>query len=232
MTNLTLVKMKKILITTQEVTEQGRPDIKIASPDKLIYVEIKQDSPLGYRQIERYTNVLNKSSVIIKHVILLSTFSMELEGKEKPYKHVFWYEVHNWLSNAIIQDSISKYLRGEFNSFLKEKQMTIEKVDWEYMKGMQALVNLMSMIESGIKSINLTIAPRAQGNESIGRYFGGTDYWCGIIYSQPLELQFNIRDKARYDVKFIEDSTYGDILNNREILYFHTKSGRDYVSFL
>ena len=30
-----------ILVSTQETTEQGRPDIKISSPEKLIYIEVK-----------------------------------------------------------------------------------------------------------------------------------------------------------------------------------------------
>jgi hypothetical protein len=123
---------EEISITTQEVTEQGRPDIKISSVDKLIYIEVKQDSPLGYQQVERYTDALNASTATIKHVILLTRFSIELEEKEKPYKHSLWHQVHEWLLNANIHDSVSNYLRDEFNSFLKEKQMTIEKVGWEF----------------------------------------------------------------------------------------------------
>ena len=40
---------KAISVSTQETTEQGTPGIKVSSPDKLIYIEVKHDSPLGYK---------------------------------------------------------------------------------------------------------------------------------------------------------------------------------------
>jgi hypothetical protein len=202
---------EEISITTQEVTEQGRPDIKISSPDKLIYIEVKQDSPLGDRQVERYTEALNASNAKIKHVILLTRFSIEFEEKNKPDKHVLWYEVHNWLSKADILDPVSKYLRDEFNSFLKEKQMTIEKVGWEYINGVPSLVNLLKMIESGIQSINLTFKLKGQANTYLGRYFSGSDYWCGITFGEPLELRFEMEDKSKFDWDILKKYTYGDI---------------------
>ena len=38
-----------ISLSTQETTEQGRPDIKVASTDKLIYIEVKDYSPVVLR---------------------------------------------------------------------------------------------------------------------------------------------------------------------------------------
>jgi hypothetical protein len=37
-----------VSVSTPETTQPGTPDIKISSPDKLIYVEVKHDSPLGF----------------------------------------------------------------------------------------------------------------------------------------------------------------------------------------
>jgi len=57
---------ENIIINTQETTEQGRPDIKICSPDKIIYIEVKHDSGLGHKQIERYNYALKSVDATIK----------------------------------------------------------------------------------------------------------------------------------------------------------------------
>src|SRR3989304_3105593 len=64
-----------IAISTQDVTEEGTPDIKVSSPNKLIYMGVRHDSPLGYKQIERYKKALGSSPAVIKQVILLTRFA-------------------------------------------------------------------------------------------------------------------------------------------------------------
>ncbi|MAE10857.1 MAG: hypothetical protein CL876_02870 [Dehalococcoidales bacterium] len=87
---------EEISISMQEVTEQGIPDIKVSSPDKLIYVEVKHDSPLGFQQIERYKKALDASLASIRHVVLLTRFTIDFdEETEKPYKYIRWFEVYN-----------------------------------------------------------------------------------------------------------------------------------------
>jgi len=65
---------ESISISTQEVTQYGTPDIKISSPNKLIYVEVKHDSGLERTQIDRYNKALELSNAEIKHVVLLTRF--------------------------------------------------------------------------------------------------------------------------------------------------------------
>ena len=82
-----------ISVSTQETTEQGRPDIKVSSPDKLIYIEVKHDSPLGSQQLARYGKALESSVADIKHVVLLTRFAIDFEKqKERPYKHIRWFQ--------------------------------------------------------------------------------------------------------------------------------------------
>jgi hypothetical protein len=211
---------EEISITTQEVTDQGTPDIKILSPDKLIYVEVKDESPLGFEQIERYNRALDEHSENIKHVILLTRFEIDLGENERPYRHVLWRELHDWFSQAVFKDPICKYLTDSFRSFLKEKHMSIEKVGWEYINGVPALVNLINMIESGIKSAGLKISSRPQSNDYMGRYFAGTDFWCGIWYSSPLELKLEIGDKNKYDLNKLQNPTYGKVTEDGGLYYF------------
>ena len=72
-----------ISVSTQETTEQGRPDIKVSSLDKLIYIEVKHDSPLGHRQLERYKKALGSSNAAIKHVVLLTRFAIDFDEHEE-----------------------------------------------------------------------------------------------------------------------------------------------------
>ena len=77
-----------ISISTQEVTELGVPDIKISTVDKLIYIEVKHDSPIGYQQLERYNKVLASSTATTKNLILLTRFAIDFEKQEeKPSKY-------------------------------------------------------------------------------------------------------------------------------------------------
>ena len=109
-----------ISITTQEVTDQGTPDIKIFTPDKLIYVEVKHDSPLGYQQIERYKRALDSSTAEIKEVVLLTRFPVKFKKEDAvPYRHVRWYEIYNWFDKCMEEDPVCAYLIESFKSFLE-----------------------------------------------------------------------------------------------------------------
>jgi hypothetical protein len=67
------------------------------------------------------------------------------------------------------------------------------------------------MIESGIQSVNLTFKLKGQANSYLGRYFSGSDYWCGITFGAPLELRFEMEDKSKFDWGLLKKYTYGDI---------------------
>jgi len=113
-----------IQVSTQEVTEYGTPDIKISSPDKLIYIEVKHDSPLGNQQISRYKKALESSIVPIKRVILLTRFSIESDESEKPYRHIRWFEIYNYLSDikGKLDDPVCSYLIDSFNFFWRQNR--------------------------------------------------------------------------------------------------------------
>lgn len=193
-----------IRVSTQEVTEQGTPDIKISSINKLIYIEVKHDSPLGIRQISRYRKALESSAVPIKRVILLTRFAVDLDESEKPDKHIRWFEIYNYLasSKAKIDDPACIYLIDSFNSFLEAKQMTLQKVTWEYMNGLPAMINLINMIEVAVQSSGIDFYktyPKSAGWDFKGFNLQNQDYWCGIYFNNPLVVTFEIMDKAKYD---------------------------------
>jgi len=202
-----------IWVTTQEVTEYGTPDIKISSPDKLIYIEVKHDSHLGDRQISRYKNALEPSRALIKKVILLTRFAEDLDKTEKPYKHIRWFEICNYLGSSKdrINDPVCKYLIDSFDSFLEVRQMTLQKVTWEYVNGVPAMINLINMIEVAIQGAGIDfykIYPKSAGWDFKGFNLQNQDYWCGIHFNNPLVLTFELMDKTRFDKEKLPNPTY------------------------
>lgn len=197
-----------VSVSTQETTEQGTPDIKVSSPNKLIYIEVKHDSPLGNHQLERYKKALESSTKTIKHVVLLTRFAIDYKGKEeRPYKHVLWYEVYNWLEKSEAQDPVSAYLIESFNSFLEVKQMSIQKVGWEYYNGMHAFNNLIKMIGAGIERASLRIQQKSAGWWRKGYYVEGTELLYSVYYGDPLFIVFEMPSK-NYNEKLLDKPTY------------------------
>lgn len=211
-----------ISISTQETTEQGRPDIKVSSHNKLIYIEVKHDSALGDQQLERYNKDLESSEKPIKHVILLTRFAIDLKGQQEPYKHVRWYEVFNWLTRARnkVKDPINTYLIDSFTSFLEGKQMSINKVEWEYIKGVPAFINLMNMIEVAIQAASLHIYKQAPATDAWGFYIEGNKIWCGIGYNEPLVVIFWMDKKAFDENKLIDKPIYPRGKDDKEAIRF------------
>jgi len=181
-----------ISVSTQETTEQGRPDIKVFSPEKLIYIEVKHDSPLAPQQLSRYKEALASSVATINHVVLLTCFAVDFgEHEERPYKDVRWFEVFNWLVNGRTRakDPVSLYLIDSFKSFLEVKQMSMQKVGWEYINGVPALTNLINMIEVAIQGASLRYQKSA-GWDFKGFYVENKEFWIDIWYSDPLAVIF------------------------------------------
>lgn len=213
-------KNEAISISTQETTKQGRPDIKVFSPDKLIYIEVKYESGLGYQQLERYMKALESSNAATKHVILLTRYSVDFEEEGRPYKHVRWSKVYNWLASAKdkAKDSVSCYLIEQFMYFLEVKQMSVPKVGWEYINGVHALNNLMDMIKVAIEDASLQINPRAQSRDYRGYYFDNVEFWCGIAYAEPLFVKFEIEYREKFDTQLVKKPSYP--LKDKDMLQF------------
>jgi hypothetical protein len=179
-----------ISIQTQEYLEGGTPDIRIAAPDKYIYIEVKRDSQLGQDQIGRYKRALEKRKESIKKLILLTRFSMSLENQESPDKQVRWYEIYNWLLELrpMIASQLGSFLVRSFLSYLEESKMTIQKVGWEYANGMVSFRNLIDMIKVSLEAMPIKISRYSAAWEWMGFYFDRNKYFCGIYYDKPLTI--------------------------------------------
>ena len=211
-----------ISVSTQETTEEGTPDIKVSSPNKLIYIEVKHDSPLGHRQISRYKKALESSAADIKHVVLLTRFAIDiLEQEEKPYKHIRWFQVYNWITEAKdkLKDPIGIYLIDAFRYFLEVKQMSLQRVGWEYINGIPALNNLFTMLEIAIQGASIPVYSKSAGWDYKGYWLEGKKYISVIHYDDPLVITFEIADKTKYDKNLLGKSTY-ELREGKERLWF------------
>jgi len=209
-----------VSVSTQETTEQGRPDIKVSSPNKLIYIEVKHDSPLGHQQLVRYKRALEVSPVTIKHVVLLTRFAIDFEEQEeRPYKHVYWREVYKWLENTRAQNPICVYLIDSFKSFLEVKQMSIQKVGWEYINGVPALNNLITMIEVAVQGANLSIYGKSAGWDFKGFWLENKKIACYVYYDNHLLITFELVDKNKYDTELLGECEY-EMRKGKERLWF------------
>jgi len=201
-----------IAVSTQYVTDLGIPDIKISSPDKLVYVEVKGYSPVEVTQLKRYKEVLKSSDCGFQKLILLTRYAVNYEEhKGIPDRQVCWFEVYNWLKSLEPQHAVSAYLIDSFNSFLEDKGMSIEKVTSEYIEGMPAFNNLINMIEAAIKSVGIPFYknyPRAAAWDSKGFWLENKKYYCGIYYNAPLTLIFKAFNKKDLDIGKVASPTY------------------------
>ncbi len=184
----------QISVSTQLSTDEGRPDIVILIGDRaVIYIEVKHDSRIGHQQMERYYRQLEKSLAANKQLVLLTRSKHSIQEtslEADKFHHVCWYEISGWLSEMVSGHEISNYLAIQLIDFLKEKDMSMEKIKWEYMEGVPALVNLMNMLGTAIAEALPEESPRkSPGWTWSGYYFGEiTGLWIGIRYNDPLTL--------------------------------------------
>src|ERR1022692_3633317 len=76
--------LERPTVTTQCNTDEGRPDIRIGIPAKvLIFLEVKKWSGLGREQLQRYRTVLSDANVPVTRLILLTVNPDEERSEER-----------------------------------------------------------------------------------------------------------------------------------------------------
>jgi len=187
-------RSKSILITTQDTYEEGRPDIIIRlGGDCLFFVEVKHDSKIGYHQLESYVNALDQEEQAHKQLVLLTRSKhsiRETDLEPGRFHHICWYEISGWLSDVEIEDEVINYFVNEFLDFLRGKEMSMERVSWEYIKGVPAIRILANMVGVAVaEALPEEKTRRTAGWNWIGYYLGeGTDLWVGVRYADHLHL--------------------------------------------
>jgi hypothetical protein len=187
--------MKTVKISTQRfLGKYGTVDMAIEEvEDTLVLIEIKHDSPLGPKQLQRYCEALSEENRRNSRLILLKRHKdvgSEVILNTSQFHLVTWYEVHKWLSDIKKDDDVLAFLIKEFQTFLEEKNMKLKKVSWEYIQGVPALFELRNLLEAAKNEIlpKLPLA-RTQSWSWVGLYID-KNFFFGLRYDKPLMIVY------------------------------------------
>lgn len=179
---------------TQEKVEDGYPDVTIRfGTDLLAYIEIKHDASLHEGQLEYYKRMLSQSDTDTQSLVLLTRSKQnanETTLSDDEYHHVCWYEVHFWLRECLGVDEVVDYFIRDFLEFLEEKKMSLQKVSWEYENGVNALVDLTTMMEAALSEV----MPEKRLQKTAGWNWRGfyldKDFFFGVRFDSQTTIVF------------------------------------------
>ena len=182
------------------------PDISIEFKENLlVLIEVKINSSINIYETEngKIINQLQKYDRIIynlqKKIFLLSNSKNIID-----YNQFQWFHVYSFLEKYNSEDHVEIFLINNFLLYLKEKNMSIPKVTYELMKGMESLNNLIKQLEIVLTDYSAT---KSFGYNFLGYYIREKKIWIGTIYDGE-NLNITIEDKAIN--KAIKDSKYKD----------------------
>lgn len=218
-----LCDCSKLQIKTQWVYSGGIPDILITGPNHFVIIEVKVEAELGDMQLEKYKERLNSQNETYKCLTLLSRYPVDLGENENNIVRVRWHGVGRLLEQNLSKETepISAMLIRQFLEFLKERGMAMEKVSWELVRGVQALMNLMGLVEDAMVSCS-DIAKRQKlsGTTHNGFSFliNGTACWSGVYLSKPQFLVFEAYNVSKAAAK---SASVGRILSKADPDFGH-----------
>ena len=166
--------------------ESSRPDLVLSDPERLVYVEIKHDSPLGDRQLETYWDLLQEKSRALTRLCLLTRSRASAHDTtlaRDRFNHVCWHEVHRQLHGAQVDEPASAYLRDAFIELLELKRMSLKRVGWEYIAGVPGLIDLTDMLWAAIEEAIPDCQLRATSGWGWRGVYVDQDWYCGIRYN-------------------------------------------------
>ena len=180
-------------------------------------------SGLGESQLERYSKHLESIDKATKLILLTRNFIKDENIQKYADKYIFWTELYtlielftNSISDYVESETdAKKYLLEQFLEFLREENMSGEKVSWEYSKGAVSLINLLKTIQTTLDRLirENKIIRRGTlgfGFEYTGYYFrkynqNEDEFWIGIFFNDTNKLFLELIDgfcKTFEDTKF------------------------------
>lgn len=206
-----LHKAKAISVTTQVTTDEGRPDVEIRTSDCLAYVEAKSDSDVRPDQLHHYRRALDRSEIEHKVLVLVTRRPIEFDLQDNGVDvHRRWYEVANEVQKLTRKDEVTNFLVKQFDEFLKERSLTMEKVGWELRNGVKAAFDLIAMVEEAIKAKSAQPTAASFGQVFAGYYVRKKDAWVGIYWESPTVLDFHTVEMTIDENQAREDLGYGE----------------------
>jgi hypothetical protein len=191
-----------IELRTQVEAGQGRPDLEVRSPHRLVWVEVKAESELRAGQLEGYLVLLRDCGVEQTRLVLLTRYPEVFQREDaRPDLEVRWFEFADWLENELpaseAAGEVAGFLARQFLDFLGARSMTLAQVGKYMPEGLRALSNLMNMLFEAATACKVSVK-KAVGWDYIGLNLDGLKYWVGVNFSAPEKLWFATR--CRIDV--------------------------------
>jgi hypothetical protein len=184
-----------LVLRTQVDVVQGRPDLEISAPNKLVWVEVKAESPLRVGQLEGYRVLLDAAAAGETKLVLLTRYHEEFIGERtRPDLAIRWYELAHWLEAEMAELAatcdLATFLAQQFLDFLGDKGMTLTQVNKYTPDGLRGLSSLLNMLEEAALACKLSVRQLPQWY-AIGLYLDSQKYWIGIIFAKPDRLWFS-----------------------------------------
>jgi len=183
-------------IETQQTFREGIPDILITSPRHFVIIEVKLDAEPGSTQLDRYRKVLKSRREEHRHLVLLSRYPVDPAETEKVDSHVRWHEIGRFLRFKVGDSrNTDTFLMQQFFDFLTERGMAMERVGWEFVRGIQSLGNLMGLLYEAIQSDKeIKKRERTAGAWHNGFYvsLNTTKPFLGVYYLKPQVVVFEV----------------------------------------
>lgn len=184
-------------IRTQVETGQGRPDLEILVPHRLVWVEVKAESELRVGQLEGYRVLLGESGVGMTRLILLTHYPEEFAPDDaRPDLEFRWFELADWLESELpvleAAGEVAIFLARQFLDFLRARGMTLTQVGKYMPEGLRALGNLLNMLFEAAAACKVSSRISASRDYN-GLNLDGVKYWVGINYTEPEKLWFGTR---------------------------------------
>jgi hypothetical protein len=186
-----------IEIRPQVETGQGRPDLEISTPPRLVWIEVKVESELRTGQLEGYRVLLGESGVEQTRLVLLTRYPVVFQEEDaRPDLELRWYEFADWLENEIpateAAGEVAGFLARQFLDFLGARKMRLAQVSKYMPEGVRALWNLMDMLFEAAAACQVS-AVVSTGRDYAGIKLDGQKYWLGVNFADSEKLWFGTR---------------------------------------
>jgi hypothetical protein len=167
----------------------------IKGPNHFVIIEVKVEAAPGNAQLDIYRERLQMQDGTFRCLTLLSRYPVDANEKQKVNVCVRWQAIARILdlNLAKVSEAVSIMLLRQFLEFLKERGMAMEKVGWELVRGVQALLSLMGILDEAMDSLkDIEKRERIGGTSTNGFGFliKGTKCWAGVYLARPQLLVF------------------------------------------
>jgi hypothetical protein len=190
-----------IEIQPQVEAGEGRPDLEISIPHRLVWIEVKAEAELRAGQLEGYRVLLGERGVEQTRLILLTQYpEVFAEEDARPDHVVRWFEVADWLESEIAAaeeaSAIAGFLARQFLDFLGARRMKLAQVGKYMPEGLRAWGSLLHMLFEAAAACKVSATLKgAVGLEYSGVKIDGPKYWVGVDYAEPEKLCFATRTR-------------------------------------